>query len=56
MASTWIMVIVSAKKTGNSSTGTTLSMLKTYSRCLIRNLKVKYTEYKVSYFTTFLSA
>ena len=54
---TWInsSVIVSAEKTGNTSTGTTLPMLKIYSRCLIL-LKVKYTEFKVSYLTTFLSA
>ena len=50
---TWIngSVIVSAEKTGNTSTGTILSMLKIYSRCLIRILKVKYTQFKVSYFT-----
>ena len=54
----WInsIVIVSTKKTGDKSTGTTLSTLKIYSRCLIRITKVKYTEFKVSYFTTFLSA
>ena len=53
----WInsSVIVSAKKTGNTSTGTTLSMLKIYSRCLMCILKVKYTEFKFSYFTTVLS-
>ena len=53
--STWInrSVIVSAKKTGNTSTGIILSMLKIYSRCLICILKVKYTEFK---FTTVLSA
>ena len=52
----WInsSVIVSAKKTGNLSTGTTLSMLKIYSRCLMHVLKVKYTEFKFSYFTTVL--
>ena len=51
---TWInsIVIVSVKKTGNKSTGTTLSMLKIYSRCLICILKVKYTEFKSSHFTT----
>ena len=51
---TWInsMVIVSAEKTGNASTGITVSTLKIYSRCLICILKVKYTEFKVSYFTT----
>ena len=48
--------IVSAKKTSNTSTGTTLSMLKIYSRCLIRILKVKYTEFKISYFSTVSSA
>ena len=55
---TWInsIVIVSAKKTGNKSTGTTLSMLKIYSRCLICILKVKYTEFKFSHFTTVSSA
>ena len=55
---TWIIssVIVSAKKTGNTSTGTTLSTLKIYSRCLIRILIVKYTELKFSYFTAVLSA
>ena len=49
---TWInsSVIVSAEKTGNTSTATTLSMLKIYSRCLIQLLKVKYTEFKFSYF------
>ena len=42
---TWInsIVVVSAKKTNNKSTGTTLSMLKIYSSCLICILKVKYT-------------
>ena len=58
---TWInsIVIVSAEKTGNASTGTTLSTLKVYSRCLsplICILKVKYKEFKVPYFTTVLSA
>ena len=55
---TWInsIVIVSAEITGNTSIGTTLSTLKIYSRCLIHILKVKYTEFKVSYFKTFLSA
>ena len=33
--------MVSGEKTGNKSTGTTLSMLKIYSRCLICILKVK---------------
>ena len=51
---TWInlSVIVSAKKTGSKCTSTPLSMLKIYSRCLIRILKVKYTEFKFSYFKT----
>ena len=44
--------IVSAGQTGNTS----LSMLKIYSRCLIRILKVKYTQFKISYFTTVSSA
>ena len=44
------------QKTGNKSTGTTLSMLKINLRCLIYILKVKYTEIKISYFTTFLFA
>ena len=48
--------IVSAEKTGNTSTGTTLSMLKMCLRFLIYILKVKHTEFKVSYFTTVLSA
>ena len=34
-------VMVSVEKTGNISTGTTLSILKIYSRCLICILKVK---------------
>ena len=48
---TWInsSVIVSAKKTGNTSTGTILSKLKIYSRYPIRIIKVKYTQFKVSY-------
>ena len=49
-------VIVSAKKTSNISTGTTLTTLKIYSRCLMHILKVKYTEFKFSYFTTDSSA
>ena len=58
---TWISssVIVSAEKTGNTSTGATLSMVKIYSRCLIRILRVKLlqlVQFKVSYFTTVLSA
>ena len=55
---TWInsSVIVSAKITSYTSTGTTLSMLKIYSRYLIRILKVKYTEFKFSYFTIVSSA
>ena len=36
------------QKTGNTSIGTTLSMLKHYSRYLIHILKVKYTEFKFS--------
>ena len=44
------------EKTGNTSTGTTLSTLKIYSRCLIQVFKVKYTEFKISYFTTVSSA
>ena len=50
---TWInhSVVVSAEKTGNTSTCTPLSMLEIYSRCLICILKVKYTEFKFSYFT-----
>ena len=44
------------RKIGNASTGTTLSMLQIYSRCLICILKVKSTEFKVSYFTTVSSA
>ena len=53
----WIssIVIVSAK-TGNTSTGTTLSMLKIYSRCHICILKVIHTEFKFSYFATVSSA
>ena len=43
------------QKTGNKSTGTTLSMLKIYSRCLICFLKVKYTKIKFPYFTTDLA-
>ena len=55
---TWIysIAIVSAKKPGNKSTGTTSSMPKIYSRCLICILKVKYTEFNFPYFTTILSA
>ena len=55
---TWInsIVIVCAKKTGNTYTGTTLSILKIYSRCPIHILQVKYTEFKVSYFTIVSSA
>ena len=51
---TWInsRVIMSAKKTGNTSIGTTLSNAKSYSRCLIYIFKIKYTEFKFSYFTT----
>ena len=45
-------IIVSAKKTSNTSIGTTLSKLKIYYRCLMRILKVKYTDFKFSYFTT----
>ena len=54
---TWIniTVIVFGEKTGNKSTGTTLSMLKIYSRCLICILKVEYTEFKAPYFTLFSS-
>ena len=54
---TWInsCVIVSAEKTANTSTGTTLSMLKVYSRCLIRILQVNIQNFEVSYFTTFSS-
>ena len=39
----WInsIVIVSAEKTGNTSTGTTLSMLKIYSNYLIHILKYR---------------
>ena len=44
------------QKTSNMSTGTTLSTLKIYSRCLIRILKVKYTQFEASYFTTVSSA
>ena len=44
------------QKAGNNSTGTTLSTLKIYSRCLIYILKVKYTEFKFPYFTTDSSA
>ena len=55
---TWIniSVIVSAEKTGNTSTGTTLSMLIIYSRCLICILKVKYTQFKFAYSPTVSSA
>ena len=55
---TWInsIVIVSAKKTGNKSTGKTLLMLKIYSGCLICILKVKYIQNKFSYLTTDSSA
>ena len=44
---TWInsIVVVSAKKTKNKSIGTTLSMLKIYSSCLICILKVKYINF-----------
>ena len=49
-------VIVSAEQTGNASTNTILSMLNIYSRCLICILKVKCTEFKVSYFKIFSSA
>ena len=42
-------------KTRNTSTGTTLPMLKIYSRCLM-HFKVKYTEFKFPYFTTISSA
>ena len=54
---TWInsIVVVSTKKL-NKSTGTTLSMLKIYSSCLICILKVKYTKFKFPYFTTDSSA
>ena len=38
------------QKTGNTSTGTTLSMLKIYLRCLIHIVKVKYTEFKLLHF------
>ena len=52
---TWIYssVIVYAKKPAIylMVNGTTLSILKIYSRCLMRILKVKYTEFKFSYFT-----
>ena len=44
------------QKTSNTATGTILSMLKIYSRCLICILKVKYTEFKDSYFTTVSSS
>ena len=44
------------QKIGNKSTGTTLSMLKVYSRCLTCILKVKYTNFKFAYFTTDSSA
>ena len=55
---TWInsIVIVSAKKTKNKSTGTTLSMLKIYSSRLICILKVKYSKFKFPYYATFSSA
>ena len=55
---TWInsIVIVSGQKTGNKSTGTTLLMLKIYSRCLICILKVKYTKFNFSYLITVSSA
>ena len=55
---TWInsIVVVSAKETNNKSTGTTLSMLKIYSSCLICILKVKYTKFKFPYFTPDSSA
>ena len=54
---TWInsIVIVSAKKL-KKSTGTTLSMLKIYSSCLIFILKVKYIKFEFPYFTTDSSA
>ena len=47
---TWInsSVTVSVKKTGNTSAGTTLSILKIYSRCLICILK--YTEFTLQQF------
>ena len=46
---TWIniSVIVSAEKIGNTSTGTTLSRLKIYSRCLMHILKVKLDDRKI---------
>ena len=46
------IVIVSAEKAGNIH----LLVAKNLSRCIICILKVKYTEFKVSYFTTFSSA
>ena len=47
---TWINSIVRnsiCQKTKNKSIGTTLSMLKIYSSCLICILKVKYTKFKL---------
>ena len=44
------------QKTGNKSTGSTLSMLKIYSRCPMCILKVKYIEFKFPYFTSDSSA
>ena len=50
---TWInsSVIVSAKKTGNTSIGKTCSMLKIYSRCLIHILKVKLSIHNLKFLT-----
>ena len=51
------IVMISAKKlTLHLLVQLYLSMLKIYSRCLICILEVKYTEFKVSYFTTVLFA
>ena len=56
---TWInsSVIESPEKSAiYTSTDTTLSTLKIYFRCLIRILKVDYTQFKLSYFATVSSA
>ena len=52
-----LLVIVSAIKTGHICTGTTLSMVNLFKMPNIHfKSEIIYTECKVSYFTTFLSA
>ena len=54
---TWInSLVIASAKSGHICTGTTLSMLKIYSRCLIHIFKTQITEFKISDFTTFSSA